>query len=199
LFQCDARPSRKNLPPPEDRARVGSQGRDREKMMRLFAMLATAAMIAGQGAPALAATYPLVGPSKTAAGKVILTPAPSGFLLRIEARGLKPGWHGVHFHWTAECGDEGFKAAGGHIHDGGRGAASPVHGLLNPRGNEIGDLPNIYAGRNGEAKAEIFVGGRRLNLRDRDGSALIIHAAADDHLSQPIGGAGNRIACAAIR
>jgi len=31
------------------------------------------------------------------------------------------------------------------------------------------------------------------------GSALLIHAAADDYLSQPIGGAGARVACAAIK
>ena len=36
-------------------------------------------------------------------------------------------------------------------------------------------------------------------LRDADGSALVIHASPDDHMSQPIGGAGGRIACAVIR
>jgi Cu-Zn family superoxide dismutase len=35
-------------------------------------------------------------------------------------------------------------------------------------------------------------------LLDGDGSALLIHAAPDDHTSQPIGGAGARIACAAL-
>ena len=169
------------------------------KVQYLLCMAGVFAATAAVAQGPVTRSFALVGPSKTAAGKVTLTEVPRGHLLRIEARGLKPGWHGVHFHWTAECGDEGFKASGGHIHDGGRGAASPVHGLLNPRGNEIGDLPNIYAGKNGEAKAEIYIAGRRLDLRDRDGSALIIHAAADDHLSQPIGGAGNRIACAAIR
>ena len=39
----------------------------------------------------------------------------------------------------------------------------------------------------------------RLNILDADGSALIIHASPDDHSSQPIGGAGARIACAPIR
>ena len=35
-------------------------------------------------------------------------------------------------------------------------------------------------------------------LMDADGSALIVHANADDGLTQPIGGAGERVACALI-
>lgn len=33
-------------------------------------------------------------------------------------------------------------------------------------------------------------------LRDVDGSTLVIHANPDDYTTQPIGGAGGRIACA---
>lgn len=36
-------------------------------------------------------------------------------------------------------------------------------------------------------------------LLDNDGSALVIHANPDDYTTQPIGGAGDRIACAVIR
>jgi Cu-Zn family superoxide dismutase len=35
-------------------------------------------------------------------------------------------------------------------------------------------------------------------LLDEDGSTLIIHEAADDHMSQPIGAAGGRVACGLI-
>ena len=35
-------------------------------------------------------------------------------------------------------------------------------------------------------------------LLDEDGSAVIIHEQPDDHLTQPIGGAGGRIACGVI-
>ena len=38
-----------------------------------------------------------------------------------------------------------------------------------------------------------------MGLKDADGSALVIHANPDDHMSQPIGGAGARIACGVIR
>ena len=44
---------------------------------------------------------------------------------------------------------------------------------------------------------EVFTGLTNLrDLRSGDGSAVIIHANADDHLTQPIGGAGPRVACA---
>ncbi len=35
-------------------------------------------------------------------------------------------------------------------------------------------------------------------LLDEDGSAVIIHEHPDDHLTQPIGSAGGRIACGVI-
>jgi len=36
-------------------------------------------------------------------------------------------------------------------------------------------------------------------LMDADGSSVVIHAAADDYNTQPIGGAGARVACAVIK
>jgi len=76
------------------------------------------------------------------------------------------------------------------------------HGLLNPDGPDEGDLPNLYAAQDGSANAEVW-SETPLNgeggLKDGDGSALIIHANEDDHTSQPIGGAGDRVACAVIK
>ena len=73
------------------------------------------------------------------------------------------------------------------------------HGLLNPDGVHDGDLPNIYAAADGTAKAEIFTTLVELEtLLDDDGSAVVIHAQPDDHLTQPIGGAGDRVACGVI-
>lgn len=135
-------------------------------------------------------------------GEVTLTDAPNGVLVHIEASGLQPGWHAVHFHEKADCTDPMFKSAGGHVH----GTTPAVHGLLNPAGNDLGDLPNIFADAKGAANAELFSplvalrdGTARSNLLDADGSALVIHANADDYVTQPIGGAGARVACTEIR
>ncbi|HEY0647297.1 superoxide dismutase family protein [Phenylobacterium sp.] len=130
------------------------------------------------------------------AGKATLTEAPKGVLLKVEATGLTPGWHGLHFHAKADCSKADFTSAGAHTH----GADKGVHGLLNAAANETGDLPNLYVGADGTGKAEMFTSLTTLKaLQDADGSALVIHAAPDDHQAQPIGGAGARIACGEIK
>ena len=151
--------------------------------------------------PALAASCDLKGPDGAALGTVTVTAAPKGVLLRVETKGLKPGWHGVHFHEKGACSDPKFTSAGAHVH-----AANPVvHGLLNPQANDAGDLPNIHVGSDGTATAELYStlvslsGGPAPALMDADGSAVVIHANPDDHKSQPIGGAGDRVACAVIQ
>lgn len=161
-------------------------------MKRLPLILAAAGLLAGP----LMAQGAVTGTFKGANGTVKLTPAPKGVLVHIEASGLKPGWHGLHFHDKGDCSDAAFKSAGAHVH----GAAKAVHGLLNPAANESGDLPNLYAAADGTAHAEFFTTSLTLPaLRDADGSAVVIHANADDHMTQPIGGAGDRVACAVIR
>ncbi len=147
-------------------------------------------------------TADLNGPKGEALGTVTLTEAPKGVLLKIEASGLTPGWHGLHFHEKGDCSSVDFKSAGGHVH----GGATMVHGLLNADANEAGDLPNLYVGADGTGAAEVFspwtsltgAGGRQA-LQDADGSAVVVHASPDDHMSQPIGGARARVACAVIK
>lgn len=118
--------------------------------------------------------------------------------IAIKAGGLPPGWHGIHFHAVGDCSDtDKFMNSKAHVnHD------QSKHGLLNPDGPDEGDLPNVYAAADGSVNAEVSSetpltgeGG----LKDGDGSALIVHANEDDHTTQPIGGAGNRIGCAVIK
>ena len=112
--------------------------------------------------------------------------------MRIEAKGLSAGWHGVHLHDKGDCSKSDFTSAGPHVH----GSAAAVHGLLNPAANDLGDLPNIHAGADGAAAAEVFSSLVTLKaLRDADGSAVVIHANPDDYMAQPIGGAGPAVAC----
>jgi Cu-Zn family superoxide dismutase len=116
----------------------------------------------------------------------------------VQAGGLPPGWHGMHFHAVGDCSDPGkYELSKAHVN---HNAAK--HGLLNPDGPDEGDLPNLFVNQDGSANAEAstrtLLDGKE-GLRDGDGSALIIHANADDQITQPIGGAGARIACAVIK
>jgi len=140
----------------------------------------------------------LVGVDGTEIGAGSLTGGPHGVLLRIEiaAGGLTEGWHGLHLHQVGDCSDTGvFKKSGGHV-----GKVEGGHGLLNAAGPEGGDIPNIYAHSDGSAGYEAFSTLTSFTeLFDADGAAIIIHANPDDHLTQPIGGAGPRVACGVIK
>lgn len=142
-------------------------------------------------------------------GNLRLRQGPAGVLLGYRLQGLTPGWHAVHFHAVGDCSDEGFLKSGAHINieyqDNGEDNRK-AHGMLNPEGPDFGDMPNIYAGPDGQAIGETFTTfvalteGRDVpNLLDKNGSAFVIHAAADDHVSQPIGGAGARVGCAVLK
>lgn len=139
----------------------------------------------------------LLGSIGTAIGMVTAVQGPKGVLIQIEvsAGGLTPGWHGLHLHAVGDCSDLGaYKKSGGH-----QGMTEGGHGLLNPAGPEEGDLPNIWVAEGGSAKYEAYSSLLELApALDADGLALIIHEAADDHVTQPIGGAGARVACAVI-
>ncbi|MEM9839271.1 MAG: superoxide dismutase family protein [Pseudomonadota bacterium] len=129
-------------------------------------------------------------------GHVLLSDGPHGMVMRFITVTGAVGFHGVHLHQVGDCSDPeaGFKASGGHI-----GADQAEHGLLNPKGYHVGaDFPNVWASETG-IRAELFAAGLTFNeAMDEDGFALVIHEKPDDHISQPIGGAGARIACAAF-
>lgn len=167
----------------------------------VFALLLWAGLASAQAAPE-SRTSGLKGANGQVIGEITVTAAPNGVILRVQAKGLAPGWHGMHFHEKADCSGPGFKASGGHIH-----AKTPaVHGMLNADFNHAGDLPNLYVNADGSATVELYstlvtltASSGHPSLLDADGSALVIHANPDDYKSQPVGGAGDRIACAPIQ
>jgi Cu-Zn family superoxide dismutase len=151
--------------------------------------------------PATAETVDVINNEGKTIGTFTLNGTERGVVGRLDlaAGALTPGWHALHFHAVADCSDTGnFETAKEHVNLDGR-----EHGLLNPKGPDNGDLPNIFAAADGSSRAEVSSQLVALegttSLLDADGSALIIHANPDDHLSQPIGGAGERVACAALR
>ena len=140
----------------------------------------------------------VIDPEGAVIGHATFEQTPTGVLVFVDVRGLPPGAHGIHLHAVGSCTPD-FRAATGHINPG-----NVAHGLRNPDGPDNGDLPNLYVARDGTARAEFFTtrvsvsGGTMPALLDEDGSAVIIHESPDDHLTQPIGGAGGRIGCGII-
>jgi Cu-Zn family superoxide dismutase len=136
-------------------------------------------------------------------GSVKIHESPKGVLLHVDISGLTPGWHAMHFHAVGDCSDPKFLSSGGHIND---PMMKRPHGLLNVEGPDFGDLPNIYVGADGTGMAEAFStlvsltgAGGRPPLLLADGSAVVIHAGPDDYVTQPIGGAGARVACGVVK
>lgn len=138
----------------------------------------------------------LLGKDASTIGKVELLQGTIGALLRLDVNNLPAGWHGFHIHATGTCDHEGhFKSAHGHIDP-----AEKEHGYLNAQGPELGDLPNLYIHADGTQKLELFLPQLDVSqMMDEDGSAFVIHENPDDHMTQPIGGAGPRIACGVVK
>jgi Cu-Zn family superoxide dismutase len=115
----------------------------------------------------------------------------------VESTRLPPGVHGTHLHTTGRCDPPGFTTAGGHLNP-----AARQHGLRNPRGPHLGDLPNLTVGANGAGRMEATVAGSltpgQAPLFDADGTSLVVHAGPDDMTTDPAGNSGARIACTVI-
>lgn len=118
--------------------------------------------------------------------------------LAVAVTGLEPGEHGFHLHTTGQCTAPDFTSAGGHLNPTGR-----EHGSLNPQGKHLGDLPNLVVGASRSTSTEVDLGADTRELRetlfDNDGTAVIVHAKADDYRSDPAGDAGPRVACGVLR
>ncbi len=116
--------------------------------------------------------------------------------IRLTVRGFVPGTHGVHLHQTGRCDAPAFAGAGPHWNP-----ADRQHGRLNPQGPHAGDLPNLQVRENGSGRLDFDVlvpAGTAAGANpvlDTDGTAIVIHAAADDERSDPAGNSGARIAC----
>lgn len=117
-------------------------------------------------------------------------------------RGLRSGWHGVHVHETGKCEGPKFASAGGHVK-----LAGQAHR------DHAGDLAPILVKLNGTATGRVTTDRFKLaDLRDADGSAIIVHAGPDNFANVPpryapngpdqetlnTGDAGGRSACGVV-
>ena len=155
---------------------------------------------------------------KDATGKVIGTAefaqSDKQIQVTVKARGLTPGFHGLHLHQVGKCesnsvpptggapGD--FLSAGGHLQTGGN-STHPASG----------DLPSLKVLKDGSALLQTTTDG--FTLEDlKAGRAIIVHAGADNFGNIPprytlpggaavpdattlaTGDAGGRVACGVI-
>lgn len=132
----------------------------------------------------------LVAPDGSRRGVVTVQDAPGASTLTVNATGLPVGSHGLHLHAQGLCEGPGFASAGGHWNPTGR-----KHGRDNPAGAHLGDLPNLAVDASGSGTASFTLAP---GWADADGTALVIHAKADDYRTDPSGNSGDRVACAVI-
>lgn len=140
-------------------------------------------------------TTPLYNDAGKEVGSINVAPMKDGLHISLQAHDLPPGAHGFHVHAVGDCSDHAdhFKKSGGHYSRPGQ-----EHGFQNAKGPHAGDLPNITVAADGTVKAQFVLTTMTVDeLYDKDGSAFMIHAKADDYISQPAGDAGERLACGA--
>lgn len=179
------------------------------------AVVATAAATTGGKDRGNRATVELRDAAGKAVGVAKLQGAARGSTrVTVGVRGLKPGFHGFHVHEMGKCaapsqdaeGKTGaFLSAGGHFKEG-----DQTHGA------HKGDMPALFVTDDGRARVTFITDAFSVSdLRDADGSAVMVHAGPDnagnippryssggqpgpDADTKKTGDSGDRVACGIV-
>ncbi|HET9315740.1 MAG TPA: superoxide dismutase family protein [Vicinamibacteria bacterium] len=143
----------------------------------------------------------------SAIGTALLVEVPSNEGVKtveviITAQNLTPGSHAVHVHEVGNCAP--CSAAGSHLDLGPFGQNVPVT-ANHPY--HSGDLVNLRVGSDGRGSllatsTRIALAPGNLSIFDADGSAIVIHALADQYCTDPTDpncAGGGRAACGILQ
>jgi Cu-Zn family superoxide dismutase len=132
-------------------------------------------------------------------GTAAFTEVRDGIRVAVRVNGISPGQHGLHIHETGSCVAPDFKSAGEHFNP-----TKHQHGAPGSPTSHAGDLGNIKVGNDGNGNSEVTRKDLTLKISNNSllregGTAIVLHAQADDLKSDPAGNSGDRIACGEIR
>jgi superoxide dismutase, Cu-Zn family len=172
------------------------------KGVLILAMFAACSSLQRAGNSVAFAVAPIRDVNGALVGTAQLSQDANGLVrVDIASLALPAGTHGIHFHQVGKCdgGTTAFSTAGGHFNP-----LSKEHGLSNPNGPHAGDAPNAVIPASGVGAISFTTDRVSLtpgptSLLDADGSAIVVHAGADDQVSQPSGNSGARIACGVVQ
>ncbi|HET6228692.1 MAG TPA: superoxide dismutase family protein [Longimicrobiaceae bacterium] len=126
-------------------------------------------------------------------GMLTLSPSGAGTHVMLRVHGMAPGTHGAHIHNTGRCDAPAFTSAGPHLN-----TTNRMHGTQNPQGPHRGDMPNLVVAADGTGTLNLDLATPWGDIFDGDGSAIVVHANADDYMTDPSGNSGARVACGTI-
>ena len=177
---------------------------NRRSVLVQMSVLAGAALLALVTNPAPAAAQAahadLVNAQGATIGHADFSTVPDGVKVSVTVSQLSPGEHGIHIHNVGKCEGPAFTTAGGHFNP--TGAHHGTHNAQDPHPH-VGDLPNLVVSEKGTGELTFTAVGATISdgpnsLFHDGGTALVIHAKADDLTNDPSGNSGDRIACGVI-
>ncbi|MGH9286513.1 MAG: superoxide dismutase family protein, partial [Acidimicrobiales bacterium] len=132
------------------------------------------APVVAMTAPRSGARANLVDSTGAVTGRVNLSQQGGHTRVRVDARGLAPGFHGLHVHDVGTCTAPGFTSAGPHW--------NPDAGL---HGGHGGDLPVLYARADGRAVADFTTDNFTVAQLVAADVAFVVHDRPDNYANIP--------------